>query len=371
MGAILRRNVIDGNRVTASKVRFWLKADKVRRQSQSLARAFSRCSEVESAPAANEPESNLILYALPDQHSNIVLLVQQIYRQGAADGDTGMLTRLGDIEIWRILESVDPFLEPQEFFPDMDEDGLALMRKEAPLQLCPRTGMMLIPIQGFLIKTPRHNILVDACIGNDKTCDFHDIWHKRSDRRFLSSLAAAGVGPEDIDYVLCTHLHLDHVGWNTRLENGRWVPTFPNARYVMTSADLDHFKSDPDDSYNESVLPVIEAQQADLVSSDHMLGENVSLVPTPGHTPGHVSVHIADGDRSAIISGDAIHSTIQILKPEWNFAYDHDKALAAETRRTLLEMACEADRLFLGSHFPLPSLGRIHRRQQAFRWTEV
>lgn len=281
-----------------------------------------------------------------------------------------MLTQLGAIEIWRILESVDPFLEPHEFFPEMDEDGLALMRQETPRQLCPRTGMMLIPIQGFLIKTPRHNILVDACIGNDKTCEFYDIWHKRSDRRFLASLAAAGVRPEDIDYVLCTHLHLDHVGWNTRLENGRWVPTFPNARYVMTSADLDHFKSDPGDSYNESVLPVIEAQQAELVSSDHMLGEHISLVPTPGHTPGHVSVHIADGDRAAIISGDAIHSTIQILKPEWNFAYDHDKALAAQTRRAMLEMACEADRLFLGSHFPLPSLGRVHRKEGTFRWAE-
>jgi len=279
-----------------------------------------------------------------------------------------MLTRIGDIEVWRILESVDTFLTPTEFFPDMDEDGLALMRKVAPKQLCPETGMMLIPIQGFLIKTPTHTVLVDACIGNDKTCEFHEPWHKRSDGRFLASLTAAGVGPADIDYVLCTHLHPDHVGWNTRLEDGRWVPTFPNARYIMPSSDHAYFSSDPGDCYNESVLPVIQAKQAELVSSDHKIGEHLSLIPTPGHTPGHVSIVIEDNGQEAVISGDVMHSTIQCLKPEWNFVYDHDKDLAAVTRRAFLEMVCETDKVLLGSHFPLPSFGRLRIAADAFKW---
>lgn len=279
-----------------------------------------------------------------------------------------MLARIGNVEIWRVLESVDPFLTPLEFFPDMGDEGLALMRQEVPHQLCAKTGLMLIPIQGFLIKTPQHSVLVDACVGNDKTCKSFDIWHKRSDNRFMAGLRAAGVGPADIDYVLCTHLHLDHVGWNTRLENGRWVPTFPNARYVLPSADHAHFSIDPDVVYKESVLPVIAAGQAEMVGSDHTLGDYVSLIPTPGHTPGHVSVRIVDGGLEAVITGDAIHSPIQCLRPEWNFVYDHDKVLAATTRRVLLEVASEADQLLLGSHFPLPSFGKVRTAGGAFRW---
>lgn len=282
-----------------------------------------------------------------------------------------MLARIGDVEIWRILESVDPFLEPLVFFPDMGEAGLGLLRREVPRQFCPRTGLMLIPIQGFLLKTPDSVILVDACIGNDKTFEMHPAWHRRSDGRFLASLAAAGVGPADVDYVLCTHLHLDHVGWNTRLENGRWVPTFPNARYLLPSLDHEHFSAQQDVVYNESVLPVIEAGQAEMVSADHQLGDFVSLVPTPGHTPGHVAVRIAHGGQEALITGDAIHSPIQCRHPEWNFVYDHDAELAFRSRRALLAGFSERGELVIGSHFPLPSLGHVQAAAEAFRWIEA
>ncbi len=281
-----------------------------------------------------------------------------------------MLTRIGAIEIWRILESVEAFMDPQDLFPDMGEDGLSLMQSVAPRQLCPDTGRILLPIQGFLIKTPQHTILVDACVGNDKTCDFFENWHKRSDGRFMAGLIAAGTTPADIDFVLCTHLHLDHVGWNTRLDNGRWVPTFPNARYIMPAADNAHFSADPGVVYTESVLPVIVAGQAEFVEPDHMLGDYVSLIPTPGHTPGHVSVRIADSGHEVVITGDVMHSPIQCFHPEWHFLYDHDGVQAAGTRRSFLASTCDAGRLVLGSHFPLPSVGTIQEHNTAFKWIE-
>jgi len=281
-----------------------------------------------------------------------------------------LLTRIGTIEIWRILESVDAFMDPMKFFPNMGEDGLTLMQSLAPRQLCPDTGLILLPIQGFLIKTPQHTILVDACVGNDKTCAYFENWHKRSDGRFMAGLISAGVTPADIDFVLCTHLHIDHVGWNTRLENGQWVPTFPNARYIMPAADNAHFSADPNVVYTESVLPVIAAGQAEFVSSDHMLGDFVSLIPTPGHTPGHVSVRIADSGHVAVITGDVMHSPIQCHHPEWSFLHDHDSKQAARTRRSFLASTCDAGHMVIGSHFPLPSLGTVHEHDTAFKWVE-
>lgn len=281
-----------------------------------------------------------------------------------------MLLRMGDVEIWRILESVDPFLEPQKFFPDMGAGGLDLLRREVPRQLCPKSGKMLIPIQGFLIRTPRHNILIDACVGNDKTCSIEQ-WNMRSGGRFMAGLTAAGVTPEDVDFVMCTHLHLDHVGWNTRLEDGRWVPTFPNARYIFPDKDHAHFSADPDTVYQESVLPVIAANQAELVATDHTLGDAVSLIATPGHTPGHVSVKVSSDDSEVVITGDAIHSPVQCLRPDWNFAFDVDKATAAKSRRSLLEMVCDTPCRLIGSHFPLPSLGHVVCRSDAFNWSKT
>ncbi len=281
-----------------------------------------------------------------------------------------MLIRVGNIEVWRILESVDALMDPLKFFPDMCGDGLSEMQSLVPRQLCPDTGFILLPIQGFLIKTPQHIILVDACVGNDKTYDNFDKWYKRSDGRFMAGLIAAGITPADIDFVLCTHLHVDHVGWNTRLENGQWVPTFPNARYLLPAADNAYFGADPGVVYTESVLPVIAAGQAEFVSSDHMLGDYVSLIPTPGHTPGHVSVRIANSGHVAVITGDVMHSPIQCYHPEWSFLYDYDPVQAARTRRSFLASCCDAGNVMLGSHFPLPSLGTFHEHSTAFKWVE-
>jgi glyoxylase-like metal-dependent hydrolase (beta-lactamase superfamily II) len=279
-----------------------------------------------------------------------------------------MFTRIGDVEIWRILESVDPFLTPAKFFPDLGDGAEAVIRAEAPRQLCPHTGHMLLPIQGFLLKTGPHVVLVDACVGHGKTVGFHPPWNGREGTRFLPALAAAGVTPAEVTHVMCTHLHVDHVGWNTRLENGRWVPTFPNARYLFPAADDAHFAPEASSVYTESVLPVIAAGQAELIGPDHRLGDAIGLLATPGHTPGHVSVTIEQGGARALITGDALHSPVQVPRPGLNFAFDADKPRAAASRRLLLEHASERGERVIGSHFPLPSLGRVTTQGDAFCW---
>lgn len=281
-----------------------------------------------------------------------------------------MLCKVGDVEVWRILDLHEPFLTPEELYPTAGPDVSAIMESYAPGCLCQHSGQLILPIQGFLLKTPSHLILVDSCVGNDKTISALPNWHQRSDNRFESSLKSAGVSFEDIDYVLCTHLHTDHVGWNTRRIDGRWVPTFPKARYLMPAADEEVERLGNGDMYLESVLPVVEAGQAELVQADHMLGDHVKLISTPGHTPGHVSILIQSKNREAVITGDALHSTVQCWFPDWHFKYDADADTAVHSRIKLLERASESNCIVLGSHFSLPSIGRVKTDGQAFRWDE-
>ncbi len=281
-----------------------------------------------------------------------------------------MLCKIGDVEVWRILDMHEPFLTPEELYPTAGPDVAAIMDSYAPGCLCQHSGKLILPIQGFLLKTPSHLILVDSCVGNHKTVPRIPNWNKRSDNRFESSLKAAGVNFEDIDYVLCTHLHIDHVGWNTQLVDGRWVPTFPKARYLMPTADEKVQRLDNNDMYLESVLPVVEAGQAELVQPDHTLGDHVRLIPTPGHTPGHVSILIQSKSREAVITGDALHSTVQCWFPDWHFKYDADAEVAVHSRIGLLERVSESDCIVLGSHFALPSIGQVKTDGHAFRWDE-
>ena len=281
-----------------------------------------------------------------------------------------MLCQIGDVEVWRILEINGPFQSPEELFPSAGPEAREVISAHVPDQLCSVTGRLILPIQGFLLKTPSHNILVDSCVGNDKSVPGTPDWNKRSDGRFMAALTAAGIGPSDVDYVLCTHLHTDHVGWNTKLADGRWVPTFPNARYLMPAADEEFYRNGDGNAYAESVLPVIEAGQAELVSAGHMLGDHVALISTPGHTPGHVSVLLKSGTAEAVITGDALHTSAQCWRPDWHFKYDTDADLAAVSRRQLLEDASEANRKVLGSHFALPSIGRVKAHGDAFRWEQ-
>ena len=294
-----------------------------------------------------------------------------------------MLARLSDVEIWRLLESDDALMPLARFFPELTAEALAPHRAGLiPHALRPHaeTGedWIRLPVQAFLIRTPRRTILVDACVGDDKTVPHLPQWHRRKDPRFMAALAAAGARPEDVDLVLCTHLHVDHVGWTTRLSNGRWVPTFPNARVLTTAEDLafaeDRALADPEGAagrvFAETLAPLIEAGVVETVPPDHQPDEAVRLRPTPGHTPGHVSVEILAGE-GALVTGDFIHSPLQCALPDLNPVVDADKARAAATRRAMLEELAETRRLTLATHFPLPSAGRIARDGPAFAWTPI
>ena len=200
-------------------------------------------------------------------------------------------------------------------------------------------------------------------------------WHMRKDGTFLRRLAEAGAAPEAIDFVLCTHFHVDHCGWNTRLVDGRWVPTFANARYVMARREYEFSKVlagtfAGDFTYEENVLPVVESGQALLVEMDHALDDEVALEPTPGHTPGHVAIGLRSKGVRATISGDLMHSPIQCVYPTWSYRHDSDPDQSRLTRRLFLENASEAGHLIMTAHFPLPSVGRIRSCDGAFRFED-
>jgi len=278
--------------------------------------------------------------------------------------------RLGDLTIMRSVEMIMES-DALEFFPETTEADWAPHRDWlSPDALNAATGALLFPVQSYVVRTSHHTILVDTCVGNDKPRPYRPAWHQKSDDAFLRSLARHGVAPEDVDYVMCTHLHGDHVGWNTCLEDGRWVPTFRNARYVFARDEVAAWETGdarfPRTPYEDSVLPIVEAGRAVLVDNDFALDDEVWLEPTPGHTPGHAAIRLASRGANAVLSGDLIHSPVQCRHPEWVAWPDWDPELAKRTRRAFLERYCETDTFVCTAHFPLPSAGRIVADGDAF-----
>ena len=228
---------------------------------------------------------------------------------------------------------------------------------------------LILNIQMLIIETPSQKMVVDTCIGNDKNLNLEG-WANMS-LPFLDNLKDLGHDPDSVDRVLCTHLHVDHVGWNTRKLDGKWVPTFPNARYVMVDKEFEFWRDleeDPfGDVFGESVKPVIDAGLADLVGSDFEVGDGVQLESTPGHTPGHVSIHIKSAGEEAVITGDMIHHPCQIAKPDCMSPFDNDNAHALETRKAFLERYADQPVLILGTHFANPVGGHIVRDGDTYR----
>ncbi len=235
----------------------------------------------------------------------------------------------------------------------------------------PEQQKVLLSIHSYVIRTKHHNILFDTCCGNHKdrggVYPFHMV-----DTPYLENLAAMGCKPEDIDYVMCSHLHVDHVGWNTRLLDGKWVPTFPNAKYLIGRDEAAYWeavvakakkKSLGVTAFQDSVAPVIAAGQAVLVDGKDgvasLLGDEFQLYPLVGHTPGHTGLLVESGNSRALLIGDALHSPIQILHPEWGTAGDVDPQMAEHTRRHIIETYTDSGVLLMTGHFPAPSVGRL------------
>ena len=283
---------------------------------------------------------------------------------------------LGGIEWQRIVESEEPDFDVFFLLPDADEESLVPHRGwMEPRFLDPASNRLVMAMQSYLLRTRHHTVLVDACVGNDKERRFHAPWAHRRSTRWLDNLAAAGLAPENIDFVMCTHLHADHVGWNTRLSGGRWVPTFPNARYVFARTEYEHWialneggKKYSDGCIDDSVLPVVEAGQAEIVADDHRFDEAIRFVPTPGHTPGHVAIELASRGARGVLSGDICHTPLQCREPGWSAVGCSDRARSAATRRAFLERHCDTGTLVMTAHFPSPSVGFVRARGDAFDW---
>ena len=280
---------------------------------------------------------------------------------------------LGDISIHRVVEQQGPFFQALEFFPTLTPALLEEHRAWLQPTYLDASGNLILCVQSYLVRTPHHNILIDACVGNHKPRPNRPAWHMLASDQYQRNLAATGVGVDDIDYVMCTHLHVDHVSWNTRLDNGRWVPTFPNARYLFADRELafwsEEEKADPAALpwITDSVLPIVAANRADVVRSDHVLNDLVRLMPTPGHTIDHFSVHIGKAGQDALVAGDMLHSPLQARYPELGMRADYDSVLSGQTRRRVLERFCDSPTLLCAVHLPSPSVGRITRWENGFK----
>jgi len=285
---------------------------------------------------------------------------------------------VGNITIHRVVEQETPLFDPLEFFPSLEKEVLEANRSWLqPKYIDPATGKVVLCIQSYVVQTPHHNILIDSCVGNHKPRPTRPMWNMMSTDRWEKGLAATGLGISDIDYVMCTHLHIDHVGWNTRLENGRWVPTFPKARYVFADRELAFWsqkeKAEPANFpwITDSVLPIVAANRAEVVKSDHALGDAVQLIPTPGHSIDHFSVQVGKPGQDAVITGDMIHSPIQARYPELGMRADYDSKQAGQSRRKLFDRVCDSSTLMCMAHFPSPSTGRITRWDDGFRFVST
>ena len=231
-------------------------------------------------------------------------------------------------------------------------------------------GNMIMSIHALVIEAGDRRIIVDTCLGNDKQRAIPD-WNMRKGR-FLEDLAAAGFPRESIDTVVCTHLHVDHVGWNTMLVDGNWVPTFPNARYLIGRNEWDYWNQEEDgqfgDIIEDSVRPVVEAGLVDLVEPGLEITPETRLISTPGHTPGHLSVSISSRGEEAVITGDLLHHPVQCSDPDWASAFDFDPEQARKTRREFLERYADTDVRVIGTHFASPTIGKIVRKGEHWRF---
>lgn len=284
---------------------------------------------------------------------------------------------VGAVRIDRVVESEMPLLDPFELFPEATEEALASeMHWLAPRFYDPRARKLVVPIQGFVVRAGDKIVVVDTCVGDCKKRN-----RPQFDRQRWRWIDRLGVPPEKVDYVVCTHFHVDHVGWNTRLADGSWVPTFPNARYLFTKPEWDYWTSAAGkraleragDYVADSVVPIVEAGLADFVAMDHQVLPGVRLIPATGHTPGFVCVDVRGAAARLVLAGDLLHTPLQCVFPHWSTRFCADPAASREARERLLAEWADSRTVIMPTHFPSPSAGIVERRRDSFffHYTDV
>jgi len=269
-------------------------------------------------------------------------------------------------------------------FPAYDPElGRKHLAELDPIVFDSASGRMVITYQTFLVRTPRLTVLIDTCTGEDKGYPAPYDFPKQP---WLDNFRAAGLRFEDITHVFCTHLHFDHCGWNTMLRNGRWTPTFPNAKYIFHKGEYAHWEAVtsrsplppgilkgglPGNSWSYNCRPIVEAGQALMVDDTFELDDAFTLTPTPGHSPHHCCVNIRSRGQQAIVTGDMMHHALQCREPDWSTIFDTDPALAAQSRRRFLGQVADTGALVLPIHFPNPTTGLVAADGDRFRYTFV
>lgn len=283
-----------------------------------------------------------------------------------------MRFQVGDIRITQVRESLGA-IPPLGLFPDADLAVLEANRAWLAPHYLNDDGTLSLSIHALVVESMGKTIVIDTCVG-DRPVPGYDAMSNRQ-TPFLADFAAAGFDVNTVDVVMCTHLHFDHVGCNTMRVGDAHVPTFPNARYLFARTEWEHWRAQPDPGFaatlGVTVEPIFAAGLADLVDGDHVITDEVRLEPTPGHTPGHVSVRIASQGRQALISGDMTHHPVQWAEPAWGIAADSDGAQATRTRERLLDEHADTDLLVIGTHYAPPTAGRIVRRAGRVRFEKA
>ena len=288
---------------------------------------------------------------------------------------------IGSVTITRVEEQLGiAHMPPEQYFRGFEREVLERhLDWLAPNHYDPKQDRVITSIHSWLIRTDRLTILLDSCGGNHKDRPWTPRFHQQN-IPFLDRLAAAGARPEEIDIVLCTHLHADHAGWNTMLRDGRWVPTFPKARYLFSRTENEYWDvrknpamvTDPRAAvFVDSVLPVIESGQATLLDDGHRITDRLSVHAAPGHSPGHVMMRLEEPNGRAVFCGDVIHHALQVYAPHWNHMADEWPEVAGKTRRGLLDGCAEDGALLFPTHFGAPHVVAIRHAQGGFSATFV
>jgi glyoxylase-like metal-dependent hydrolase (beta-lactamase superfamily II) len=276
--------------------------------------------------------------------------------------------QIGDVKITRIVE-VETATSPRFLFPQLSKADVLSVDWLQP-HFATEDGYMLMSIHALIVESAGQVIVVDTCLGNDKPRAVPG-WDMRSGP-FLEDIAAAGYPRESVDTVLCTHLHVDHVGWNTMWVDEQWVPTFPKARYIFGREEWAYWSVTEREDYGpiiaDSVRPIVDAGLVDLVETDHKITDEVWLEPTPGHTPGHVSVHILSRGEEAIITGDMTHHPCQMAHPSWAASVDYDQTESTKTREAFYAKYGDRHVLIIGTHFAAPTAGMVVTDGEAWRF---